>query len=722
MQSNQPNRGLGDTLVTLRSDLSVVPNFDEESPKYIIEDPLNLAFYEVGPLEYGFLSALDGKTTVSQAIELACRSAPELRLTEQEAGSICQWLINNDLAYVAEFSNAEQLVTRMERSEQQKRWALLNILFMRVPLWHPDRFLAALRPWLGWVQHPVALFVTGIMAIIAGGMVLQDWDRVVSSSSSVFLPSSWLWLTACWLTLKLIHELAHGVVCRIYGGSVREAGVVFVLFGPLPYIDVTSSWRLRSKWQRIHIAAAGMISELQIASIAAVCWCHTEPGVVNFVSFNIMVAASLVTVLFNANPLMRFDGYYILSDLLRIPNLSALGQQSLQQFARKMLFGLPTLKPIRTGIQGWVVATYGVAAFFWRILVMISITIAAALLFQGAGVILAALSVALWLVPAICRFSLFVIRSGELAWWHRLRFLVVTGTMVSGVALITWIVPWPGATTAPAIVDYSPSTIVRTQSAGFVKKVFVRNGQSVKKGQLIAVLENEQLQVGLADLNLALQQSEQRARSLSKRGSLALHQGELARHLSLHKQLAEKRAEVDGLKVLAPHDGRIVGRTLTQALGTYLKKGDAMVAIGIEGSKEIQLAIAQSNLTPFTQRVGTDVSIRLPTGTFLAPLDKIDPRGSLSLHHPSLSASNGGRLAVQQSGVGDDASRKQLTYELLEPHFIGYATMTEEQSQQLWVGQRGLVRIQDHDRSIGRYLYEAIGQWITQKISARPSR
>ncbi len=156
-------------------------------------------------------------------------------------------------------------------------------------------------------------------------MLVTNWGRFVASASEVFSVGNWLWLLVTWVSLKIIHEMAHAVACHRQGCAVRETGIVFILFAPLAYVDVTSCWRLNSRWSRIAVASAGMYVELVIAAIAIMAWAATDSPRAEFLLHNLILAAGLSTLIFNANALMRFDGYYILADLIEIPNLYAEG-------------------------------------------------------------------------------------------------------------------------------------------------------------------------------------------------------------------------------------------------------------------------------------------------------------------------------------------------------------------------------------------------------------
>jgi hypothetical protein len=185
--------------------------------------------------------------------------------------------------------------------------------------------------------------------------------------------------------LKFFHELGHALVCHRYGGNIRETGVVIAFFAPLAYVDASSCWSFRSRWHRIHTALAGVYVELIIASLSILAWKWCDSVVLRHVLQNTIIMASVSTLLFNLNPLMKFDGYYVLSDLLQIPNLSTQANSVITELARRIFFGDSGSRPTVIGQQRWVLLAYGAAAMVWRLLVTFSLLIMASVLFHGAG-------------------------------------------------------------------------------------------------------------------------------------------------------------------------------------------------------------------------------------------------------------------------------------------------------------------------------------------------
>ncbi len=250
-------RELASCKLAIRGDLVWTPQLSGGQRYYLVEDPLNARFYRIGTAEYAFVSLLDGQTTIGEAMNLTATALPNAAFTEHEAVTICNWLLENALVRTSErvAPSRRTIATSEQQGPGLQRW---NPLVLRLPLLHPDRFFNALSPWVSWWFSPWALVAWLTLGLIAVLQITSDWTVALNSFVGVFAPLNWIWLPLCWFGLKLVHEFAHGAACKKFGGSVREAGIILILFLPVTYVDVSSSWKFRSRWHRVITAAAGM--------------------------------------------------------------------------------------------------------------------------------------------------------------------------------------------------------------------------------------------------------------------------------------------------------------------------------------------------------------------------------------------------------------------------------------------------------------------------------
>jgi len=716
-------REFGSTLLALRDDLIFTPQGSGTETHYVVEDPLNSRFFRLGPAEYTFLSLLDGRTTVWKALGQLATRLPNSNLGENDAVGLCHWLVAMDLAHTVESSQASRLASNANDAARAQAVARCNPLVFRLPLCHPDRVFTALEGWTTWLFSPAA-FVPWLAIVLVGAyQVTSEWSRFATSTQTILAPGNWLWLAVCWILLKIVHETSHGIVAKRYGGTVRETGVLFVLFAPLAYVDVTSSWRFPSARQRIHVAAAGMYTELMIASLAAIVWCNSlDGGWLSVLCQNVIVMASVATLVFNANPLMKFDGYYILSDVLAIPNLYANGQRYLRYFARKYLLGVPAALAISSRREETITWTYGIASFLWRIALCATLVIGTVTMFHGAGIVLTICAMLLWVGLPAFRFIQYIAygKPGEQP--RRIRFLAFTLGFTAAAILVLGFVPWPGASIAPAIVEFAPLTIIRAASAGFVDEIYVVDGERVQKDQLLLVIENDEFASELTELGLQIKQSEIRGRQHEQNRRYAAFQAEIEQRRALHTELEEKRAQFKRLEVRAPAAGTVIARDLKSLHGTYVKVGDEVAAIGDEHNKEIRISVPQDQFESFTLRCGHGVRVDLPgIATWNADLERVTPRASKQPIHPALSAINGGPLPIKGLHVGSSHTQEQR-YELLEPQFSGIVRLDDSASRTVFAGQRGTVFYRPWRESIGEHLWYTIARWIQRQLTGQEDR
>ena len=246
----------------LRGDLHFSLQQHGEDTCYLIEDEKNSRFYRVGIPEYTFISLLDGTTTVREAMSHTAALLGNDAFTENDAATICKWLIDTQLANTEASGVSGRLVESQQKAAKAKRAQWMNPVIVRIPLLRPDNLVEWCTKRFGWwISWPAFAVWLGVVCLAIHQLVL-NWSEMSSAGSHVFAAGNWLWLAICYCLLKVFHELSHGMACKKFGGHVREAGVVLIALAPIPYVDVTSAWRFPSKWKRIFVSAAGMYTEV----------------------------------------------------------------------------------------------------------------------------------------------------------------------------------------------------------------------------------------------------------------------------------------------------------------------------------------------------------------------------------------------------------------------------------------------------------------------------
>ncbi len=700
-----------DAVLTLRQDLRFDLRTDANGDAIVfIEDPIRSKFFQIGTNEYDLLQSLDGTKSLTQIIE----KQPE-KYAPEFATQVGQWLVQSNLAYSETADSTKRLDEMANALGRQKMMGILNPISFKIKLFNPNHLVKKLCPYFEWCFSKSFLAVWILVAFYAGSIVFTQWDQLTAASIGILADTRWIWLLVIWLFLKVIHELAHGIACRRYGGEVPEAGVLMLLFTPMAYVNVTSMWRFSNRWHRIVVSAAGMYIELFISFIAIILWSQLPAGLASDLCFNIVIMASVTTILFNANPLMRFDGYYILSDLLGIPNLYPKGTKWFGDRLRSSFFGLPKTENICPPNEKAKVAIYGSMAFFWKILISISLTIGASVLFQGAGLALAAFGIVLWFgMPIYQQYqSLFGQKATQKI--DKRRTLYSCATVAIICLSLFCVFSAPASKSAPAIVQFQDEQILRAGATGFIDKILVNDGDLIRKDQVLVRLRNPQLQHEVLILEQKLEEAKIQARIHRQRQETSLAQMELTKLVGLETQLAEKREEAENLLLRSPLDGFAFQRGLSHRIGSFVEQGDPVINVAHHNQKEIVVSIDQADLESIKGNSGRILRVAFPGVEIVnAPLKHIDQQASDVPSHPSLCANAGGPLPVLP--VMSKEPGQEGSVRLLNPRFNVELNVDSEMAAKLASGQRGRAFFLTKKESLASYLYLATKRWFENKI------
>jgi putative peptide zinc metalloprotease protein len=693
----------------LRPDLVMQPQEFAGQACYVIEDPLRGRFFRVGIPEYEVLRRLDGRTSLAAAIGQAATTMGAQALGPQEGLAVCRWLAEN------------QLLCGPGAGERPPRrrtlWQRFNPLVIKLPLVNPDRALAAALPWFGWLFSPGFLLLWACVLLYGGWLAVLHAGELRSEAAAVLDPGNWWRMLGVWLALKLVHESAHGLACKRYGGEVTRAGAMLILLAPVAYVDVTTSWRFRSKWQRIVTAAAGMYVELFVAAAAMIVWRQLDEGLARRLMFDLALMASAGTLLVNANPLMRFDGYFILSDLAGIPNLASCGQQWLMDRLQRLLGLQPPLPNWRPASRR-IIAVYALASLAWRVFVYVAITLALIAWLSYAGGLLAA-ALLLWRgAPAAWQASRRLLQAAAGRRGVGCRLMALGASACAVMAMLTVTLLRPAWISAPAVAEYAPLTVLRAASPGFVEQVHVASGAEVAAGQPIVTLRNDELAIELAELNLAIEQSVLRARMHQQAGEQARYQAELAQRESLVEKRNEVRRRCGSLTVRATTAGRLASRSLEQLVGQHFEAGDEIAVLGDEAAKELLVAVAQDDLALFRSQLGRSVRITTADSRrhrFAALLATLEPRATQEPPHAALLAISGGPLPAMprpaEQGSGDPQAGQ-----LLSPHFTGRIALSPAESLPLRCGQLCRIGFRSPQETIAAHWLRWLQSWLREQL------
>ncbi len=656
----------------LRRDIRITEQIFRNESWFIVQDPITCQFHRVGPSEYRFIRELDGQQAVGDILQRLAGELGEETLSPDLAAQLLNYLQQSNLLETHERLDPASLYETYRQARRKRGLQIAsNFLFINLPLVDPDRFLTRtlpyVRPFLGR-----AFFVVWLVSLMTAlGIVVTYLDELISRANSVLAPSNLLLLYVSYAIVKLFHELWHGYVCRRYGGPVHEMGILFLVFTPFFYCEASSAWAFDSKWKKIYVSAGGMYIELFLASIAAFVWFGTNPGIVHTLAYNVVFVASVSTVLFNGNPLLRYDGYYILFDLLEVPNLWTNSHAYLRYLATRYVLGHKQESPAEMVGQRVLYVVYGIASFFYRIAVCVGIILFVSGQLKGLGLLLALGALFAWVVVPVgkgVKYMFFTASTRSQRW----RSGWVIGGAVAAAVVVLGFVDVPMRLYMTAAVDYREVQVARADAPGHVAEVRVRTGQRVAVGDVLARLTNEQqmAEYRKAKAELAYVTSQYAALEPTDTAAAQAIKPRIEARKNHLDDLAKKTAS---LTIKATIDGVVVTGRLDELIGQYKSTGDEIMTIADTDHPLLKAAIDQEDIYEYRDAVGEPVEVRLrsrPAEVLAARIDKVSPRSTRDAPHPALTMSAGEDLLLDPQADSD-------TPKLLHPCFVAEIVPTD---------------------------------------------
>lgn len=701
-------------LPRLRRDLLFTPVREGQETLYVIEDPIRHLFYRVGREEYLLISGLNHFDSLDALLDRVAAESGTF-FTAEQAQTIFAWLSSRQLLQAEDAGPLLGVVAQERAFQGVRRFSRLNLISFKLPLTNPDPLLRRCG-FLSWLTGMPFFLLWLALSIAALSTLAAEWQAFTSQTAGFFGAENLMRIWLIWFGLKLVHELFHALVCYRYGGRIFEAGILFVLFIPLTYVNATSSWRFPSKWQRMHVAVAGIFIELGVAFAALLIWSWSPDSPAGYICHNTVIIAGVSSLLFNANPLMRFDGYYLLSDLTGLPNLYQQGLESIRSLFARFFLGLQTPEPPHRVF----LIVYGVAIHIWRILVLVSLGYLASRLAGGLGIFLTLGAVLVWVgVPLhtfLKRWPGYRQRNPALVRQLAARLCLTLLLLIAALELVGW----EKRIQAPAIVEYEQQYGVRNQPSGFVREIRVEDGDTITAGQILLVLDNSELEYSRRQLRLQLEQLDLKSRLAYSSGRIGDLQILRDQQSTLRNELKAVEDDIAALVIRAPGDGICIGENLSSLQDVYLPKGQELLWIVSLERKELIGMAAQNDIEQFHRLVSQPVEVDMRAsgiGVFQGKLNRIAPRMLTVLSHPALGAVNGGPLDVRQTVIDAQGQgmEQQLRYELFTPRFTLHVDIPAEIRQQLSAGQLAILTIRGERASLGDTLWQAICTWIKKK-------
>lgn len=550
---------------------------------YVLSTPLSNEFFRVSEDAYAFVSRLSADRTVDEVWRDTLAHDTESMLSQQEVLQLLGQLNLSNLLQADRAGTSASLFDRYQkRRARERRARLMSVLSIRIPLFDPDRMLDRAQPLIRALISPVGLVAYLVLLGLGVKALMDRGDELFQPAAGLLAPDNLVLLYLGFTIAKVVHEFGHAAVCKRFGGEVHTMGVMLLLLAPLPYMDASASWGFRRSMPRLLVGAAGVLAELAVASVAAMVWAYSAPGVSSALAYNVIFAASVSTVVFNLNPLLRFDGYHMLVDLINMPNLFQRSRDQLRYLGQRYLLGVKLLKPVaQTRTESWLLPLYGASSTLYSLMLMATIAFFIAEQYLDLGLLLALLLVMSVTVVPIVKLLRHLFLGPQLARQRSRAIFSAMALTLAGIGVLGW-VPVPDRIRAPGVVESSVFRQISSESAGFLAELLAKPGSRVSAGQPLVRLENPDLLLEIHASRMQLQQiraQELRAQALVLADLAPLRQQRLAAQAAL-ADLERQRAT---LTVVAPVGGIWSAGEVGQGLGRWFARGAAMGAIVDEG-------------------------------------------------------------------------------------------------------------------------------------------
>ncbi len=618
-------------------------------PWFVIQDAAGSRYHRISPNAYTLIARMDGNKTMQELWEEICLQEGDSRYSQDEIVELLMQLHANDLLYCDVSPDAAELFERYKkhRRSKWKQW-LLNPLSLKFPLWNPDAFLDRLSRHFSWIFGKTGAVLWLAIVLPATVLGVQHWQELTENLPDRTLgPQNLLLLALLFPIIKLLHELGHGLAAKTWGGGVHEMGVMFLVFAPLPYVNASSASAFHSKYRRAIVGAAGMLVEVFLAALSIYVWLLVEPGLVRAIAFNIIFIAGVSTLIVNGNPLLRFDGYFILCDLIEMPNLAQRGQKYYRYLADRYLFGTRDFEaPQESPAEKRWLAVYSIASWVYRVLIVISIILFIAGEFFIFGVLIALWGAFTLLALPIWKGAKHLLESPTL---HRNRAhaIRVSLSLLAAVILIVSFIPMPLRTQAEGVVWLPDQALLRAGANGYFTRWLVTPGTRVEQGTPLLLMEDPLLSAELeaAQGRLAEAQARFNAEQFANPAQAEVLREKLEYEKRTVQRISERHAR---LIVTSETDGILTVPNPQDMSGQYFKKGDLLGYVLERKQLIARVAVQQDNIDLVRTKLnGTDLrfSDDIKTTHLVSVLREV-PGGVDELPTAALGPAGGGQIPV----------------------------------------------------------------------------
>jgi putative peptide zinc metalloprotease protein len=688
---------------------------------YVLENPSNNEFSRLSSQAYKFVALLDGQRTVGEVWRICNEQMGDEAITQGEVIRLLGQLYVANLLYAELPPDTQSLLTRYQiRIRRKFQGFFSNLLFVRIPLLDPNHFLDRWFSIIGKAFTIKGLVVWLVLITTGLSFVIANFRELIYQSRDVLAPSNLVWLYVSLFLVKVFHEFSHAFACKHFGklngsgGQVHVMGIMFLVFVPLPYVDASSAWAFRNKWHRAVVGMAGVASELLISAIAAIFWAITSTGTLHIIAYNIIFIASISTIIFNGNPLLRYDAYYVLSDLIEIPNLTQRSREYIFYLVKRYCWALKnTPNPAHTVSEQMWFGFYGIASTIYRFYISIRI-----LVFLNRRLpeqlfilvpILAISALVMWVLVPVGRFFHFLAAGGELV---RNRSRAVWSTLggLSFLIFFLCILPAPYHIRIEGIVEPFNLAIIHAETDGFVKELLESPIKVSTDGPALIRAENPKLEAEKASI-IAERRALEAKLSLAQTQEPAAAQIYLEQLEALEEKIHRIEYEVNSLNYRSPLSGTWVSSDIEKTKGIYVQHGQQIGIVGSLNNVRVRATAGQAVAAILFEQPCLLVEIRIrnrPHKPIEGKIEKILPAGLEILPSQALGYYIGGSTPTETG----DPNGVKATEKFFEIRIIPEV----KDPVRLLTGQRVIARITLPSKPLAIQWWDSIRQLFQRRF------
>ncbi len=670
---------------------------------FVLQDQHKARSHRFNSIAYFVISSMNGQRSMQELWGIAQTRFADNPPSQEEMVSLLSKLYHCELVHTDSVPDIEELSQRAKHSSKQKiKQYFLNPLSLRFPLFNPETFLNRNITYINFLFKKRMFHIWIMLITLALLLMIINWPELSTATKThAFTTQNIMMFLFIYPLVKLLHELGHAFTIKHYGGEVTEMGIIFMVFVPLPYVNAHSAMALPDKKQRMLISAIGIIVESTLAALALLLWLTIEPGLLRIICLDIMLIGGLSTLFMNGNPLLKFDGYHVLTDAIESPNLAT---RAKKYFSYKLHQWLFKIEKDDDGLMHdneaiWFF-TYALAAFAYRIFIMLFILGMVLEKFYAAGIVLVIWTVTLQFILPSWRY-IVQLTTSEKTSKNRPRVYSVLAVLSLVLLLTLFIIPMPQTSSTQGIIWISEEMQVKAQSAGFIRNMLVENNHTVQQGESLIITEDPLLAGRIKILQAQLK--ELNIKYLAKRGQ-HLEAEQFKQNIATAEiELALHKHRLASLTIKSPADGRLVIPDYLDLPDQFVKQGQILGFILAADHVVAQIIIIEQEIALFKQ-AHSEFEIRpigQPDKIVTARYSHLVPEAIKQLPSAALGVQGGGNILVDPA---DSSGRTPL-----EKVFQLELSLPDNQLQN-YIGSRVLVRIKHGNQPLAKQWRRSLQQ------------